>query len=1210
MAVLGKWSGGSVTISPSTTWAAPANLFPTQDRNDSSTYSFTAGTSLVTLPSTGLADGYLIVGAFEYEDTSNGRHNPQARFIQASGTGNFVSGSSSGYNRDTSEDRSYVRTWAFVDNPSASSTFQFQWRRDTDSPTGGTVRSEFQIIPLYYSNHGIYSSTSTTCTGGTTPTQITGFTAVDESDTAAIEIASNVITLKGDNKRYLALGSSYWQGIGNARTQRWHGFRVDGTMDDTAKGYSYGRNAANADIGEMFTTIIDRATTDITVDQFIYRGPAVGAFPNAGGDVDGNTTGSNANHVTVILELNDSAEVFRSHSTTQQDIDVAGTRVDLQIADTVDFNDSASFAKTSATEIDSVQAADVLLGANVSGGYASSTTARYTGYSELTINGTGQSDTFAGDYGRGDQGTQDCWGWSANLMSFVSPSASDELGVNAGKISGGEGGTVDTFSGWVGFWGVNLDTLEATGGTDVLTADDVESSSEVSAPTLASVGGVHNLLGEDIEAQAEVPSASGGGITKPSTSTVKITTGSGNQTVALPSSVEDDYIRINATWITAMGADNVTAQGWTVKRWDNTLDGTAPSAYIYKKMGSTPDTSIDLPRVDIGAGDTYCAVVNIAVLRGVDTSTPIDVALTGPSTGGGASMDSPSVTTITDGALVETLGHEGMPSWAFTAGPSGYSDVVYDSFSAIGGAVDVAVLAASKIVATAGTENPGAWNTNTTTPDGLDEGFTVAWRPAAGGGDAPVLTEIVSEDDDLLADDIESASEVSSPVVGQTHSLGADDVQSTSEVSAPTLVAVAGTDDLLADDVQSSSETSSPSVGQEHALAAGDVESQSEVSSPAIGQVHDLASNDTESNSEISEPSVGQEHNLLATSVESASEVTEPNLVSVAGTDNLLADDVESLSEVSAPSVGQIHDLTTDSVESGSEVSFPSVGQSHGLSADSVESNSELTDPSIGQAHDFNADSVESNSEVSEPNLVASAGVTNLFADDIETTSEVGSPSVGQIHSLEPEHVESASEPSDSDIEQIHNLNNGGVESTSEVTTPTLSLISNLLADDVESTSEVSAPELAAIAGVNNLLAEDIESSTEVTTPSVTQVHDLDATDVETTTEVSAPFVSEVNALTADDVQSTSEVSEPTVSEFSELSANDVESVTEVSAPTVSEIYNLNVVDIQSYTKVSNPSINQVNILLADDIESTSEVSSATVIILPFVITDSQYKDL
>ena len=74
---------------------------------------------------------------------------------------------------------------------------------------------------------------------------------------------------------------------------------------------------------------------------------------------------------------------------------------------------------------------------------------------------------------------------------------------------------------------------------------------------------------------------------------------------------------------------------------------------------------------------------------------------------------------------------------------------------------------------------------------------------------------------------------------------------------------------LLADDAESASEVTSPSIGQEHALLAADAESASEVTTPAVGQVHALLADDTESASETSSPAVGQTHALLADDAES-----------------------------------------------------------------------------------------------------------------------------------------------------------------------------------------------------------------------------------------------------------------------------------------------------------------------------------------------------
>jgi len=174
--------------------------------------------------------------------------------------------------------------------------------------------------------------------------------------------------------------------------------------------------------------------------------------------------------------------------------------------------------------------------------------------------------------------------------------------------------------------------------------------------------------------------------------------------------------------------------------------------------------------------------------------------------------------------------------------------------------------------------------------------------------------------DDLLAENVESSSEVTSPAIGQVHVLTADDVQSVSEVTSP---AIGQKHVLAANDAESASEVSVPSVGQSNVLTANDVESASEVTSPAIGQAHVLAANDAESNSEVSTSAIGQVHVLTADDVESNSEVSVPTLTE--GTNALLAEDVESISEITVPSIGQVHVLLANDVESSSEVSSPTL---------------------------------------------------------------------------------------------------------------------------------------------------------------------------------------------------------------------------------------------------------------------------------------------
>ena len=496
MATLFQATGGVIgTMQPSTTWAAPNGLFPTTDRNDSSAYTWTSSTSTLTLPSTGLADGYLLLWGFETEDSSNGRYNPYAQMVQASGTGTFVSSRTGGYSRDASEDRAYVSGWSFVDNPSASSTYQFQWRRDADAPgtSDGTVRSYIQAIPFYYADIGLYSSSSQTATGGTTPVQIGSFSGTDGTN---ITISSSQVSVTGDNKRYLCLGSAFHSAIGNARTQRWYGFEIDGSFDHSAKGCMYYRNTANADGGESFIKLLETATATRTIEVNQYRGDGVAAG-QGGADVDGNTTGSadpGSRHCMVIIELNDSAEVFASvDSVGAQEFALAGP-VDVDVASTgdIEFNDATSFTRSTDTAVNCESAMDVLAFANVShareaGSIGSGS--RWTVHGEFTVNGTEQTSVgFHGNYNRGNQSTQDCHGSSTNQAAFFSVAADDDIGVSNQELAGteGGGGDIETQAGWVGFGLINLDTLEEAGGSDTpieVPAGSLTISSD--APTLS-----------------------------------------------------------------------------------------------------------------------------------------------------------------------------------------------------------------------------------------------------------------------------------------------------------------------------------------------------------------------------------------------------------------------------------------------------------------------------------------------------------------------------------------------------------------------------------------------------------------------------------------------------------------------------------------------------------------------------------------------------
>jgi len=111
------------------------------------------------------------------------------------------------------------------------------------------------------------------------------------------------------------------------------------------------------------------------------------------------------------------------------------------------------------------------------------------------------------------------------------------------------------------------------------------------------------------------------------------------------------------------------------------------------------------------------------------------------------------------------------------------------------------------------------------------------------------------------------------------------------------------TNDLLADNLQSTSSVSTPTLGQTHVLLANDLQSTSSLSTPTVGQVHVLLADNLQSASSLSTPSISQTHVLLADNLQSVSTLSTP---STGGTLNaLLANDLQSVSTLSIPVLRQ-----------------------------------------------------------------------------------------------------------------------------------------------------------------------------------------------------------------------------------------------------------------------------------------------------------------
>ena len=473
MADLGRWSSNVTTPDPTISFAAPNGLFGTQDRNDGSVYSMADSIATLTLPSSDLADGYKIIVKIHYVDTTNSRSSITGRILQTGGTGDFLNLQSGGYSRNNANNEHYLLCEAFVNNPSASATFQFTWRSNSDVPAGGPVKSVFEVIPMFYSNIGMYSDGSLTLYGGITPNVITLGTTIVESDTAAIERVANVITVKGDNLDYFITGSQWSTQRGepgSTRTQRIHGFDYDGTQDRAVQGKSEHRLGGADATGSVISDIIRTVTANRTIEMTLYRGDGV-ASGDGGADVDAGTP-TEALYGLVVLELNSTAEVFRTHDATGAQALNAVTALDINAVRTTDFIDSGSWLKVGTVGMENNSGAvfDALCGANV---WAASTNVasgiRGQVQIDLTVDGVEDVFLFHGNYIRGNQSGEDTFGIAGNPVGFVSLADNADIGVSATDT--GQGHDIDTNANTVGMWGINLDTLEVAGAIHEDSAD-------------------------------------------------------------------------------------------------------------------------------------------------------------------------------------------------------------------------------------------------------------------------------------------------------------------------------------------------------------------------------------------------------------------------------------------------------------------------------------------------------------------------------------------------------------------------------------------------------------------------------------------------------------------------------------------------------------------------------------------------------------------
>lgn len=176
------------------------------------------------------------------------------------------------------------------------------------------------------------------------------------------------------------------------------------------------------------------------------------------------------------------------------------------------------------------------------------------------------------------------------------------------------------------------------------------------------------------------------------------------------------------------GGDWSAESGWT-DFGNQAHSSGAVDCRIYYKLISASESN---PTFDYVSDSSFGI---LAIFRGVDTTTPIDVHAAAVAAGLDASPNPPSVTTVTDGAWVIALeGNDDNDNTNGTPYPSGYTGIQYGdaaTFSGPGGGM------AYLVKATAGSEDPGVFTLGATEqwiadtlalrPLGVDTEIEVSW---------------------------------------------------------------------------------------------------------------------------------------------------------------------------------------------------------------------------------------------------------------------------------------------------------------------------------------------------------------------------------------------------------------------------------------------------------------------------------------------------
>jgi len=189
--------------------------------------------------------------------------------------------------------------------------------------------------------------------------------------------------------------------------------------------------------------------------------------------------------------------------------------------------------------------------------------------------------------------------------------------------------------------------------------------------------------------------------------------------------LENDLVIVLLSSTTTAQTLAMTTAGYTqldIQRNSSDTRSTASALFI-KRMGATPDTTAQVTSIGNYAFIAY-------VLRGVHTTTAVDVTTVGTTGNNENAIDSLAITPITGGAFVMTLGAGSVDSdgAVVTVIPAGFVNA-FSQNTVTGGTGLVAVCALKRWTAIDGSLNPPLWSLSVGGTSESYSAFTLAIRP-------------------------------------------------------------------------------------------------------------------------------------------------------------------------------------------------------------------------------------------------------------------------------------------------------------------------------------------------------------------------------------------------------------------------------------------------------------------------------------------------